>query len=65
MGGREKRVKSLAQILGELDWRIILKKAINSRPTSWGENPVIEWRNAGDTIYCALMSELRKRGYVI
>jgi hypothetical protein len=56
--------KTLTQILSELDWRIILKNAVENRPTSWANKPVVEWRNAGDTIYCALMQELRKRGYV-
>jgi hypothetical protein len=56
--------KTLLEILAPIDWRNILINAIKSRPSSWGENPVREWRNAGDTIYCALISELRKRGYV-
>lgn len=56
--------RTLTQILSELDWKTILKNAVESRPTSWASKPVVEWRNAGDTIYCALMRELRKRGYV-
>lgn len=56
--------KTLTEILAELDWRYILKNAIKLRQSSWSQNPVIEWRNAGDTIYCALINELRTRGYV-
>jgi hypothetical protein len=59
-----RKKKTLRQILSEIDWKLVLKNAIENRPTSWGDNPVREWRNAGDTIYCALMNELRKRGYV-
>jgi hypothetical protein len=55
--------KTLTQILGELDWMKILKNAINSRPSSWSDKPVLEWRNAGDTVFCALVNELRERGY--
>jgi predicted metal-dependent peptidase len=58
----ERAVPSLTEILAKLDWQAILRKAIESRPTSWGDNPVREWRNAGDTVYCALMAELKRRG---
>lgn len=55
---------TLTQILSNIDWLNILIGAVNNRKSSWGDNPVREWRNAGDTIYCALINELRKRGYV-
>lgn len=55
--------KSLTQILAKLDWKMILKCAVELRPSSWSDRPVIEWKNAGDTMYSALMIELRKRGY--
>jgi len=35
------------------DWIQILKTAIESRPTSWVKNPVIEWRNAADELMLA------------
>ena len=60
----EGRSKSLTQILAELDWKEILREAIQLRSSSWADRPVVEYRNAGDTIYCALMMELRKRGHV-
>lgn len=56
--------KTLTQILSEIDWRKILWKAIELRPTSWADHPFTELRNAGDTIYSALMIELREKGYV-
>ena len=56
---------TLTQILANIDWRTILINAIKSRPSSWGDIHIIEWKNAGDTIYCALIDELRKRGYVL
>jgi hypothetical protein len=56
--------ETLRQILSKIDWKLVLKNAIERRPTSWGDKPVREWRNAGDSVYCALMDELRKRGYV-
>jgi len=34
-------------------WIQILKTAIDSRPTSWVKNPVIEWRNAADELMLA------------
>ncbi|RLG93767.1 hypothetical protein DRO29_07290 [Candidatus Bathyarchaeota archaeon] len=53
---------SLFSLLAFLDWRQILKLAIKIRPTSWSESPVIEWRNAGDTIFSALINVLEQHG---
>jgi len=53
---------SLVSLLARLDWRLILMDAVKSRPTSWSERPVTEWRNAGDCIFCALMDALRNFG---
>jgi len=41
--------------LYRLDWIIILKKAIEARRTSWGEDIIREWRNASDEVLSALM----------
>ncbi len=54
--------RELRRILFKLDWKEILYNAIKNRPTSWNENPVLEWRNASDTILSALLRELEKRG---
>ena len=52
----------LVALLARLDWREVLRYAIESRPTSWSEKPVVEWRNAGDTIFCGVMNALREFG---
>ncbi|RLE67050.1 MAG: hypothetical protein DRJ38_00320 [Thermoprotei archaeon] len=52
----------LIELLARLDWRMILRDAIERRPSSWSERPVIEWRNAGDCIYCAVVEALRDAG---
>jgi len=57
-------IPTLTELLSKIEWRNILMNAIKSRQTSWGQSPVREWRNAGDTIYCALINELRRMGYV-
>ena len=56
--------ESLTEILAKMDWKKILKEAVESRPSSWSSRPVVEWRNASDTVFCALMNELRRKGYV-
>lgn len=51
--------------LALLDWIAILARAIESRPTSWGQDPVIEWRNASDEVCGALMQALEAKGLVL
>ena len=48
--------------LAKLDWIGILEKAIENRPTSWGFNPVAEWRNASDEIYFGVLKALKEEG---
>lgn len=48
--------------LQKLDWIKVLDMAIKMRPTSWGDNPVWEWRNAGDTILWSLMAIAKEQG---
>ena len=63
---REKEVREdLRRQIYQLDWIKILATAIASRPTSWRENPVWEWRNAADTINFALVSELDRQEITI
>ena len=46
-----------------LDWKQILHKAIQSRPTSWRvENPVAEYRNASDCIAGQVVSAMKEKG---
>jgi len=56
------KARSLFGLLAQLDWKEILRYAIESRKSSWADNPVREWRNAGDTVFCALLEALRKKG---
>lgn len=50
--------------LYRLDWIKILNDAITSRKTSWSQDPVIEWRNAGDTICFAVCKALEEKGII-
>ena len=53
----ELQIREIVRLeLYRLDWINILKKAIASRRTSWGEDVVREWRNASDEILGALMT---------
>ena len=49
-----------------LDWSNILLDAINSRETSWGhiEKAMIEYRNAGDCLAGAVITEMKKKGLI-
>lgn len=52
------------QVLYSLDWIKILHKAIENRRSSWGERPVVEWRNASDEVCSAVLVALREEtGY--
>jgi len=53
--------KSLFGVLVSLDWIKILREAIEGRRSSWGERPVVEWRNAGDQVFSALIAELNRK----
>jgi len=59
----EEETETLTEFLAKINWIEVLKKAIELRPTSWAERPVVEWRNASDTIFSALMIILREEGY--
>ena len=50
--------------INKLDWIKILDDSIKSRSTSWGKNPVIEWRNASDEICGALIRALTRKGLI-
>jgi hypothetical protein len=54
--------RELKYQLYTLDWIGILKAAIESRPTSWGDDPVREWRNASDEVCFALARALEAKG---
>ncbi len=45
-----------------LDWIKILDTAIKNRRTSWGEDPVYEWRNASDEISYAVINAMEEAG---
>jgi len=55
---------SLAALLAELDWIKILDYAVNKSVfhSAWHKNPIVEWRNAGDSIYTATLQALRDVG---
>lgn len=53
--------RSLFGLLARLDWIKILRNAIDSRSSSWSQKPVVEWRNAGDTLFSAVISELERK----
>jgi len=49
-----------------LDWKQILYKAIQSRPTAWGsENPILEYRNASDCIASQVIDAMKEKGFLI
>ena len=54
---------TLIGVLARLDWKEILRKSIERRKTSWSEQPVIEWRNASDCVYCSVVEALREAGF--
>jgi len=56
--------KSLVSLLANLDWKKILHHAINEGVfnSAWNKNPVREWRNASDSIYCSILFHLRETG---
>ena len=49
-----------------LDWKQILYKAIQSRPTSWGDikPALIEYRNAGDCLAGQVVQEMKNQGLI-
>ena len=48
-----------------LDWKQILYKAVQSRPTSWRvENPVTEYRNASDCIAQQVIHEMKNKDLI-
>ena len=55
---------SLIDLLTILDWSKILYHAVNKGifTSAWNKNAVREWRNAGDSIYLAVLNELEEIG---
>lgn len=49
-------------LIHNLNWSKILHSAIESRKTSWKEDPVYEWRNASDEICMAFFREMEDQG---
>jgi len=50
--------------LYKLNWIEILGAAIDGRRSSWGDKPVIEWRNASDELLTALIRAMTAEGLV-
>ena len=48
--------------MAKLNWILILKAATDGRRTSWAENPVVEWRNASDEVYMAVINAMERAG---
>lgn len=46
--------------LYKLNWIEIMRDAIDYRPTSWTKNPIVEWRNASDTVNMAVVHAIIK-----
>jgi len=62
---RETYYKELKTDLGRLNWKRILRNAIEGRRSSWGPDPIVyEWRNAADEVFSAVVRELAEQGYV-
>lgn len=60
---KEKEIRADISIdLYQLNWITILVEAIQSRQTSWGTDPVIEFRNASDEILGAMMRQAIEKG---
>ena len=59
--GKQEAKKEFKQIIYQLDWIKIMNNAINSRKTSWNDNPIREWRNASDEVCSALIRELEDK----
>lgn len=61
----EYKSEKLRIILYNLDWIKILDRAVKHRPSSWNfgnyNHPVIEWRNASDGVFMALIKELENK----
>ena len=60
-----KQKSDLKVILFRLDWIKILNEAIEGRRSSWGERPVLEWRNASDEVNCAVVNALEQAGLLL
>ena len=58
----EKQIRAkIKQEIYQLNWIKILDEAIKSRPSSWNDNPVREWRNASDEILGALINQMEDK----
>lgn len=60
MNEQQTRTK-IKQEIYQLDWIKILNEAIKSRPSSWNDNPIREWRNASDEILGALIHQMEEK----
>lgn len=56
--------EQLRNILDTLDWIAILHAAIENRKTSWGLNPIKEWRNASDEILSEVKRAFAKKNNI-
>jgi hypothetical protein len=52
---REEAKAEAEAALHQLNWMQILRKAIDSRPSSWKPEPVWEWRNASDEVMFSVL----------
>ena len=57
--------EKLREILHNLNWLEILKRAVEHRKTSWNfqghGHPVVEWRNASDEVCMAVINALEDK----
>lgn len=58
------RIYDIKYPMYRLDWIKILDRAIKNRRTSWGEDPVYEWRNASDEICYAVIIAMEDAGII-
>lgn len=59
---KEMRNVIRVELMSLIDWIEVVDRAVKMRPTSWGENPIREWRNASDEIWYALASQAEAKG---
>lgn len=57
----EDEFEKFKEILRGLNWIEIMQCAIKMRETSWNDRPILEWRNASDTVCWSLIRELEEK----
>lgn len=50
--------------MARMNWPKILNAAIEGRRTSWGDEPVREWRNAGDEVFMAVINAMEQANII-